>query len=278
MHPQLTEVPDRGYQISRPLPPSAADSAQFPSGFSRTTARPCPTPTQIAATPHRRPVSRRSLANVARMRPPDAPSGRPMAIAPPCRLTTLRVDVPGVQADQRLGGERLVQLNGGDIGPTDTGFAQRSLRRLDRCVAEELRFVRSGATTGDPGEGRAPQPVRRQLRSRSGLRRRRRRSLSATPRWPTDGSELRTRPGARLMPYFSRSNSVASPSETLHSGGIAEDRPRRAGPGPRTTRGSARRSRASRSRPGHRAAHRLTPRQTGRTAYALRHRRTLAGP
>ncbi len=43
--------------------------------FSSTTARPWPTPMQMAATPHRWPPSCITLARVPRMRPPEAPRG-----------------------------------------------------------------------------------------------------------------------------------------------------------------------------------------------------------
>src|SRR5262249_27778753 len=55
--------------------------------FSRTTARPWPTPMQMAATPHRSRRSRSTWASVPRTRPPEAPSGWPMAMAPPLVLT-----------------------------------------------------------------------------------------------------------------------------------------------------------------------------------------------
>src|SRR6478735_3340256 len=55
--------------------------------FSRTTARPWPTPMQMAATPQRSPEACRDRAKVPRIRVPEAPSGCPMAIAPPCRFT-----------------------------------------------------------------------------------------------------------------------------------------------------------------------------------------------
>ena len=50
-------------------------------------ANPCPTPIQIAATPQRSRRSRNTPVSVPRMRVPDAPSGCPMAIAPPRVLT-----------------------------------------------------------------------------------------------------------------------------------------------------------------------------------------------
>ena len=43
--------------------------------FSRTTARACPTPMQMAATPHRAPDSCRRWARVPSTRAPEAPSG-----------------------------------------------------------------------------------------------------------------------------------------------------------------------------------------------------------
>ena len=42
---------------------------------------------QIAATPYRSPDSWSRAASVPRIRPPEAPSGCPMAIAPPLALT-----------------------------------------------------------------------------------------------------------------------------------------------------------------------------------------------
>jgi hypothetical protein len=42
---------------------------------------------QMAATPHRSPEATRLRASVPRMRVPDAPSGWPIAIAPPWALT-----------------------------------------------------------------------------------------------------------------------------------------------------------------------------------------------
>src|SRR6185503_4671652 len=55
--------------------------------FSSTTASAWPTPMQIAATPHRSPDSTSRCASVPRIRPPDAPSGCPIAMAPPLAFT-----------------------------------------------------------------------------------------------------------------------------------------------------------------------------------------------
>src|SRR5918999_5402869 len=51
----------------------------------------------------------------------------------------LRVDVPGVDAGQRLGGEGLVQLDRADVAPPDAGPLEREVGRLDRREAEVLR-------------------------------------------------------------------------------------------------------------------------------------------
>ena len=111
---------------------------------------------QIAATPQRSPDSRSRCASVPRIRPPEAPSGWPIAIAPPLALTisgSLSPSLgPRVDAGQRLHGERLVELDRADVGPRDAGPGQRLVGRLDRREAEVLRQQRMGAAAGDPGE------------------------------------------------------------------------------------------------------------------------------
>jgi hypothetical protein len=67
------------------------------------------------------------------------------------------VDVPGLDAGERLGGERLVQLDRGDVAPTDAGPFQRDVGRLDGGEAEELRVSRRRSAAGDPGEWRQSQ-------------------------------------------------------------------------------------------------------------------------
>jgi hypothetical protein len=64
------------------------DRSPVAATFSSTTASLWPTPMQIAAPPQRLPVSISRLARVPRIRPPEAPSGWPMAITPPLALTS----------------------------------------------------------------------------------------------------------------------------------------------------------------------------------------------
>src|SRR5699024_241360 len=66
---------------------------------------------------------------------------------------------PGVHADQRLDGERLVELDGADLVPADAGPAQRGVRRLHGGVAERLRLQRERAPAGDPGDRVEPDPL-----------------------------------------------------------------------------------------------------------------------
>ena len=137
-----------------------------------------PTPMQIAATPQRCPPSRITLASVPRTRPPEAPSGCPIAMAPPRVFTIAGSSAgllgPRVQADQRLHREGLVELDGADVGPVDAGAAHRLLGGLDGCVAEVLRVQRVAPRARDPRDGGAAQPRRRPAPSRAARPRRRR--------------------------------------------------------------------------------------------------------
>ena len=109
---------------------------------------------QIAATPQRSLRSTRTFASVLSTRAPDAPSGWPIAIAPPRVLTIVGVDPPGVEAGQRLHRERLVELDRSDVGPADAGRGEGALGRLDRCDPEPLRLERGRTAARDPGERR----------------------------------------------------------------------------------------------------------------------------
>ena len=62
------------------------------------------------------------------------------------------VDLPEVHARQGLHGERLVELDRGDVGPGDARAGQGLVDRLDRRDPEVLRDEREGAATGDAGE------------------------------------------------------------------------------------------------------------------------------
>ena len=94
------------------------------TSFSSTTASAWPTPMQIAATPHRSPDS----ASRLRERAEDPGAGRAERVADRDRaalgVDDLRVDLPGVDAGQRLHRERLVELDRADVGPADAGPGQ----------------------------------------------------------------------------------------------------------------------------------------------------------
>ena len=51
---------------------------------------------------------------------------------------------PLAQAGQRLRGERLVQLDRGEVAPTDPGSPQRRARCLDRADAVQVRIDAAG--------------------------------------------------------------------------------------------------------------------------------------
>ena len=100
--------------------------------------------------PTARPTPPAAPARVPRIRPPEAPSGWPIAIAPPLALTISGSTCPGVDAGQRLHREGLVELDRADVGPADAGPGQRLVGRLDGRVAEELRLERRHPAAGDP--------------------------------------------------------------------------------------------------------------------------------
>ena len=114
---------------------------------------------QIAATPQRSPDSRSRCASVPRIRPPEAPSGWPIAIAPPLALTISGSTLPGVDAGQRLHGERLVELDRGDVGPGDAGPGERLSAASTGREAEHLRLEREHARGRRRGRAGA-RPIR----------------------------------------------------------------------------------------------------------------------
>ena len=74
-----------------------------------------------------------------RTRAPEAPSGWPIAIAPPLTLTLVGVEVgPALQAGERLRGERLVELDHDDVVPADAGPLERPVRGLDGRDPEDV--------------------------------------------------------------------------------------------------------------------------------------------
>ena len=84
------------------------------------------------------------------MRAPLAPSGWPIAIAPPLTLS-LRVELgPARQAGERLGGERLVELRDDDVVPADPRPLERAVRGLDRRDPEHVGVDAGAAAPGDP--------------------------------------------------------------------------------------------------------------------------------
>ena len=110
---------------------------------------------QIAATPQRSPDSRSRFARV-----PDDPGTRGAERVADGDGAALGVDdvgvgetlvQPGVDAGERLDGERLVELDGADLGPGDARASERDAGGLDRREAEQLRLEREGASPGDPG-------------------------------------------------------------------------------------------------------------------------------
>ena len=103
----------------------------------RRSPAPRPAPGRRRCRSRRRPTGRRTraaaAARVPRIRPPEAPSGWPIAIAPPLALTISGSILPGVDAGQRLHGEGLVELDRGDVGPGDAGPARAPVRRPRRA-------------------------------------------------------------------------------------------------------------------------------------------------
>ena len=94
------------------------------------------------------------------MRVPEAPSGCPIAIAPPLTLTISGIELaPLGQARERLGGERLVELDGGDVAPADPGARERAVGGLHRADPEHVGVDRVHAAPGDPRERLAAEPL-----------------------------------------------------------------------------------------------------------------------
>ena len=120
---------------------------------SRTTARPWPTPMQIAATATPPPRRASSCAAWPMMRPPDAPSGWPIAIAPPWMLTfSGSSSGHSCRHASDLRREGLVELDEVDVRPGPAGARERAVRGLDRSDAEHVGVVAEDAAAGDAGE------------------------------------------------------------------------------------------------------------------------------
>ena len=108
---------------------------------------------QIAATPQRSPL----LGQDAGQRAEDARARRAERVADGDRAALAvddgRVDVPRAHAGQGLRGERLVELDGADVGPGDAGPLDGQVGSLDRREAEELRVEGGGPAPGDARDG-----------------------------------------------------------------------------------------------------------------------------
>ena len=107
------------------------------------------------------PSRRRAAAAGRRASPssraPEPPSGWPMAMAPPLGLTIDRVELrPLGQARQRLGGERLVELDRRPGRPSRSRPAAAPCSAAShRADAVQLRVDRARRAAGDPRQRRA---------------------------------------------------------------------------------------------------------------------------
>ncbi len=81
---------------------------------------------------------------------------------------------PGVDAGERLDGERLVELDRADVGPADARASQGDAGGLDGRVAEQLRLEGEGPAAGDPGLRLQAEGARRGGRAEQERRRHRR--------------------------------------------------------------------------------------------------------
>ena len=107
---------------------------------------PWPTPMHIVAAP-RVPDGRAASwwTSVVRMRAPEQPSGWPRAIAPPSGLTRVGVETELGDDGERLGGERLVELDDLELVELPAGPFEGQPQRRRRTDAHPARL--------DPGRG-----------------------------------------------------------------------------------------------------------------------------
>ena len=111
--------------------------------------------------------SRSTLARVPRIRPPDAPSGWPMAIAPPRVLTISgSMSQASMQASDCTANASLSSTAPTSAQPMPAR-ASALFGRLDRGVAEALRLQRVRRPPGDPGHRVAADAARPPSRSRA---------------------------------------------------------------------------------------------------------------
>ena len=143
------------------------------------------------------------------MRTPDAPSGWPIAIAPPLTLTLLRVELrPARQAGERLRGERLVELDDLDVAPADARPARArgsaastgrdaehvgvdGVRRRGRRSARAARGPTAAPAASSPMQQRAGAVVerRRVARRHRAVLRERRLELARASRRDVSGAD-----------------------------------------------------------------------------------------
>ena len=129
------------------LPPGKAERICCGSYTrSKITAMPWPTPMHMVARPSVASRSCMAWMSVVAMRAPEAPSGWPMAIAPPRTLTFDSSMLEHSDAGEGLGGERFVEFDEVDVGELQAGALECLLRGGDGAGAHHGRV--------DAGDGR----------------------------------------------------------------------------------------------------------------------------
>ena len=118
---------------------------------------PCPCPMHIVARPSLAPWSRIRCKSVVAIRAPLAPSGWPIAIAPPRRLTFSSLEPQQLEHGQDLNGERFVELEAIDLIEREPGPLERFLGRRDRPDAHFLGIDAGDGHGADAGDRLQPQ-------------------------------------------------------------------------------------------------------------------------
>ena len=103
-----------------------------------------------------------------------APSGWPMAIAPPRTLTFASSSVEHADAGQRLGGERFVELDQVDVGEREAGALERFLRGRHGAGAHHAGSTPATAVARTFASGLRPSDFGSVLAHHQAARRRRR--------------------------------------------------------------------------------------------------------
>ena len=112
----------------------------------------------------RRPAGAARARAVPTTRAPEAPSGWPIAIAPPLALT-FSGSSSGQPARQASDCEAKASFSStaSDVVPADPGLAERLVRRLDRGDPEDVGVDAVDAAGDDPGQRLGADPLRRAL-------------------------------------------------------------------------------------------------------------------